>query len=131
MTINKEIMTLCAVLVMIFLLSLKVVYGIGIPATQEDAENAERDSQTGRSQLESYIVNHNISIRLNDETKNEFHISADSIPLEKVMQFADTYLLQITVAEHQQRCEAGDKVGRINYTISNSVVQFPNRTGIC
>ena len=57
MTINKEIMILSAVL-LIILLSVKVVYGL--PTTLEEVQNEEGKSQTDRSQLESYIFNHNI-----------------------------------------------------------------------
>ena len=83
MTISKEIMILSAVL-LVSLLSVKVVYGVGIPTTLEDVQNAEREFQTDRSQLESYIVNHNISLGLSNKDKNEFNISADWIPLDKV-----------------------------------------------
>ena len=130
MTINKEIMILSAVL-LIVLPSVKVVYGVGIPTTLEDVQNAERKLQTDRSQLESYIINHNISIGLSDENKTAFNLSADWIPLDNLMQFATTDLLQITVSEHQQRCGAESEGDRINYTISNTDIQFPNRTGIC
>jgi hypothetical protein len=113
----------------IILLSVKVVYGI--PTTLEEVENEERELQTDRSQLESYIINHNISIGLSDENKTAFNISADWIPLDNLMQFAGTDLLQITVTEHQQRCGAEKEGNRINYTISNTDIQFPNRSGVC
>ena len=101
MTINKEIMILSAVL-LIFLLSVKVVYGL--PTTLEEVQNEERQLQTHRSQLESYIVNHNISIGLSDENKTALNVSADWIPLENLIQYARTELLELTVKEHMQRC---------------------------
>lgn len=128
MTINNEIRILSALL-LIALPSVKVVYGI--PTTLEEVENEERELQTDRSQLESYIINHNISLGLSDEDKTAFNISADWIPLDNLMQFAGTDLLQIAVTEHQERCGAGKDGNRINYTISNTDIQFPNRSGIC
>ena len=129
MTINKEIMILSAVL-LIVLLSVKVVYGL--PTTLEEVQNEEGKSQTDRSQLESYIFNHNISIGLSDENKTAFNVSADWIPLEKLVQFANTELLQITVSEHKQRCDVDNEGDMINYTISNQPdIEFPNRSGIC
>lgn len=129
MTIYKEIMILSAVL-LIVLLSVKVVYGL--PTTLEEVQNEEGKSQTDRSQLESYIFNHNISIGLSDENKTAFNVSADWIPLEKLVQFANTELLQITVREHMQRCGVENKGDMINYTISNQPdIEFPNRSGIC
>jgi hypothetical protein len=129
MTINKEITILSAVF-LIILLSVKVVYGL--PTTLEEVQNEEGKSQTDRSQLESYIFNHNISIGLSDENKTAFNVSADWIPLEKLVQFANTELLQITVREHKQRCDVGNEGNMINYTISNQPdIEFPNRSGIC
>ncbi|MGC2431940.1 MAG: hypothetical protein WA393_12955 [Nitrososphaeraceae archaeon] len=129
MTIYKEIMILSVVL-LIVLLSVKVVYGL--PTTLEEVQNEEGKSQTDRSQLESYIFNHNISIGLSDENKTAFNASADWIPLEKLVQFANTELLQITVREHMQRCGVENKGDMINYTISNQPdIEFPNRSGIC
>ena len=129
MTIYKEIMILSAVL-LIVLLSVKVVYGLS--TTLEEVQNEEGKSQTDRSQLESYIFNHNISIGLSDENKTAFNVSADWIPLEKLVQFANTELLQITVREHMQRCGVENKGDMINYTISNQPdIEFPNRSGIC
>lgn len=129
MTINKEITILSAVF-LIILLSVKVVYGL--PTTLEEVQNEEGKSQTDRSQLESYIFNHNISIGLSDENKTAFNVSADWIPLEKLVQFANTELLQITVREHMQRCGVENKGDMINYTISNQPdIEFPNRSGIC
>ena len=87
MITNKEIVILSAVLG-IFLLSLKVVYGL--PTTLEEVQNEVEKSQTDRSQLESYIFNHNISIGLSEENKTAFNLSTDWIPLEKLMQFAST-----------------------------------------
>ena len=127
MTIYKEIMILSAVLLTI--VSVKVVYGL--PTTLEEAQNAEKESQTDRSQLESYIFDHNISIDLNNVNKTALNISADWIPLERLMQYARTELLQIAVSEHMQRCGVENKGEMINYTISNSEVEFPNRHGIC
>ena len=128
MTIYKEIMILSAVL-SIVLLSVKVVYGL--PTTLEEAQNAEKQLQTDRSLLELYIFNHNINIQLNNVNKTALNISADWVPLERLMQYARTELLQITVREHMQRCGIENKGDMINYTISNSVVEFPNRSGIC
>ena len=129
MTINKEITILSAVL-LIILLSVKVVYGL--PTTLEEVQNEVRKSQTDRSQLESYIFNHNISIGLSDENKTAFNVSADWIPLEKLMQYAQTELLQVTVREHMQRCGVENEGDMINYTISNQPdIEFPNRSGIC
>ena len=128
MTNNKEIMIL-SVVFLIILLSVKVVYGL--PTTLEEAQNAEKESQTDRSQLESYIFDHNISIDLNNVNKTALNISADWIPLERLMQYASTELLQIAVSEHMQRCGVENKGEMINYTISNSEVEFPNRLGIC
>lgn len=124
-----ELVILVSVLVA-FLLGLKVAYG-GLPTTLEEVQNEERELPTDRSQLESYIVNHNISIEVNDENKTAFNISTDWIPLEKLMQFAGTDLLQITVREHMQRCGIENDGDMINYTISNSDIEFPNRSGIC
>lgn len=128
MTINKEIMILSAVL-LIILLSVKVVYGI--PTTLEEVQNEERELQTDRSQLESYIVNHNIRIGLSDENKTAFNVSANWIPLENLMQYGSTELLGVTVREHMQRCGVENEGDMINYTISNTDIQFPNRSGIC
>jgi hypothetical protein len=128
MTINKEIMILSAVL-LIILPSVKVVFGI--PTTLEEVQNEERELQTDRSQFESYIVNHNISIGLSDENKTAFNVSADWIPLERLMQYGSTELLGISVREHMQRCGVEKEGDMINYTISNSDIQFPNRSGIC
>ena len=129
MTIYKEIMILSAVL-LIVLLSVKVVYGL--PTTLEEVQNEERELQTDRSQLESYIFNHNINIELNDVNKTALNVSADWIPLERLMQYARTELLQITVREHMQRCGVENKGDMINYTISNQPdIEFPNRSGIC
>ena len=109
---------------------MKVVYGL--PTTLEEVQNEVGKSQTDRSQLESYIFNHNISIGLSDENKTAFNVSADWIPLEKLVQFANTELLQITVREHKQRCDVGNEGNMINYTISNQPdIEFPNRSGIC
>jgi len=127
MTIYKEIMILSAVLLTV--VSVKVVYGL--PTTLEEAQNEEKESQTDRSQLESYIFDHNISIDLNNVNKTALNISADWIPLERLMQYARTELLQIAVSEHMQRCGVENKGAMINYTISNSEVEFPNRHGIC
>ena len=88
----------------IYLLSVKVVYG-GLPTTLEEVQNEVQKSQTNRSQLESYIFNHNISIGLSDENKTAYNVSADWIPLEKLVQFAGTELLELTVREHKQRCD--------------------------
>lgn len=131
MTTNKEIMILSAVLV-IYLLSVKVVYG-GLPTTLEEVQNEVQKSQTDRSQLESYIFNHNISIGLSDENKTAYNVSADWIPLEKLVQFAGTELLELTVREHKQRCDVGNAGNMINYTISTTDIdiEFPNRSGIC
>ena len=129
MTINKEIMILSAVL-LIVLLSVKVVYGL--PTTLEEVQNEEKQLQTERSQLESYIFNHHISIELNNVNKTAFNVSADWIPLERLMQYARTELLQITVREHEKRCGVENKGDMINYTISNQPdIEFPNRSGIC
>jgi hypothetical protein len=129
MTIYKEIMILSAVL-LIVLLSVKVVYGL--PTTLEEVQNEEGKSQTDRSQLESYIFNHHISIELNNVNKTALNISADWIPLERLMQYARTELLQITVREHEKRCGVENKGDMINYTISNQPdIEFPNRSGIC
>ena len=127
--IKKLELVIFVSVLLIILLSVKVVYGI--PTTLEEVENEERELQTDRSQLESYIINHNISIGLSDENKTAFNISADWIPLDNLMQFAGTDLLQITVTEHQQRCGAEKEGNRINYTISNTDIQFPNRSGVC
>ena len=129
MTIYKEIMILSAVL-LIGLLSVKVVYGL--PTTLEEVQNEEKQLQTDRSQLELYIFNHNINIELNNVNKTALNISSDWIPLEKLMQYARTELLQITVREHMQRCGVENKGDMINYTISNQPdIEFPNRSGIC
>ena len=123
-------MILSAVL-LIGLLSVKVVYG-GLPTTLEEVQNEEKQLQTDRSQLELYIFNHNINIELNNVNKTALNTSADWIPLERLMQYARTELLQITVREHMQRCGVENKGDMINYTISNQPdIEFPNRSGIC
>jgi hypothetical protein len=127
MTIYKEIMILSAVLLIV--VSVKVVYGL--PTTLEEAQNEEKESQTDRSQLESYIFDHNISIELNNVNKTALNISGDWVPLERLMQYASTELLQIAVREHMQRCGVENQGDTINYTIANSKVEFPNRRGIC
>jgi hypothetical protein len=129
MTIRGETIILSAVLV-IFLFSLKVVYG-GIPTTLEEVQNEEAKSQTDRTQLESYIVNHNISMKINEENRTALNLSSDWIPLENLMQYAETDLLQVSVREHMQRCGAENEGNKINYTISNTDIQFPIRSGIC
>jgi hypothetical protein len=129
MTNNKEIMIL-SVVFLIILLSVKVVYGL--PTTLEEVQNEVRQFQTERDQLESYIVNHNISIGLSDENKTAFNVSADWLPLENLIQYAGTELLDLTVREHKQRCDVGNKGDMINYTISTNIdIEFPNRSGIC
>lgn len=98
----------------------------------EEAQNVEKQLQTDRSELELYIFNHNINIKLNNVNKTALNISADWIPLERLMQYARTELLQITVSEHMQRCGVENKGDMINYTISNQPdIEFPNRSGIC
>jgi hypothetical protein len=124
-----ELVILVSVLVA-FLLGLKVAYG-SLPTTLEEVQTEETESQTDRSQLESYIVNHNISLGLNNANKTALNISADWIPLERFIQYAGTDLLQITVREHMQRCGVENDGDMINYTISNSDIEFPNRSGIC
>ena len=115
--------------VLLIVVSVKVVYGL--PTTLEEAQNAEKESQTDRSRLESYIFDHNISIELNNVNKTELNISGGWIPLERLMQYARTELLQIAVREHMQRCGVENQGDMINYTIANSKVEFPNRRGIC
>ena len=115
---------------MIFLLSVKVVYGL--PTTLEEVQNEVREHQADRSQLESYIFDHNISIGLNDKDKIAFNVSSDWFPLEKLTQFAGTDLLELAVREHMQRCGVGNQGDTINYTISTDIdIEFPNRSGIC
>lgn len=109
---------------------MKVVYG-SLPTTLEEVLNEQRELQTDRSQFESYIVNHNISIGLSDDNKTAFNISADWIPLDRLMQYGSTELLGVTVREHMQRCGVENEGDMINYTISNSDVEFPKRSGIC
>jgi hypothetical protein len=113
-----------------FLVDLKVAYG-SLPTTLEEVQNEERELQTDRSQFELYIVNHNISIGLSDENKTAFNLSADWIPLERLMRYGSTELLGISVREHKQRCGVENEGDMINYTISNSDIHFPNRRGIC
>lgn len=127
MTIYKEIMILSAVLLIV--VSVRVVYGL--PTTLEEAQNEEKELQTDRAPLESYIFSHNISLDLNNVNKTALNVSAHWIPLERLMQYASTELLQIAVREHMQRCGVENKGEMINYTISNSKVEFPTRRGIC
>jgi len=130
MTINKEIISLSAFLV-IFLLSLKVVYGL--PTTLEEVQNEVRKHQADRSQLVSYIFNHNISLELSGVNKTALNISAGWTPIEGLTQYMSTELLKVAVTEHMQRCEGKNGGDRINYTISNTDIdiKFPNRSGIC
>jgi len=129
MTVNKEITILGAVL-LIIILSVKVAYGL--PTTLEEVQNEERELQTHRSQLESYIVNHNISLGLSDENKTSLNVSANWVPLANLMQYGGTELLELAVREHEQRCHLGNEGDMINYTISTNIdIEFPNRSGIC
>jgi hypothetical protein len=95
-------------------------------------QNEERQFEPHRSHLESYILNHNISIGFSDENKTGFNVSAGWKPLENLMQYAGTELLELTVKEHKRRCDVGNKRDMINYTISTNIdIEFPNRSGIC
>ena len=123
-----ELLVLVSVLVAV-LVGVKVAFGL--PTTLEEVQREVRESQSDRSQLESYVYNHNISIGLNNINKIALNLSADWIPLEGLTQFMTTKLLGITVREHMQRCGVENVGDMINYTISNSDVEFPNRSGIC
>ena len=125
-----ELLILVPVLVA-FLVGLKVAYGL--PTTMEEVQNEERKHQAARSELESYIFNHNISLELSGVNKTALNISAGWRPIEELTQYMTTELLEVAVTEHMQRCEGKNEGDRINYTISNTDIhiEFPNRSGIC